>query len=46
MVEAQRRVMEMEQCEVEAVMKRRRAILDKTTLMEEGIKIPNHEQFM
>jgi len=46
MVEAQRRVMEMEQCEAEAVVKRRRAILNKTTLMEEGIKIPNLERFM
>jgi hypothetical protein len=43
MVEAQQRAMEMEQCEVEAVAKRRHAILDKATLLEKGIKIPNLE---
>jgi hypothetical protein len=31
---------------MEAVAKRRCAILDKTTLMDKGIKIPNHEHFM
>ncbi len=46
MAKAQRRLMEMEQCEMEAVAKRRCAILDKTTLMDKGIKIPNYEHFM
>jgi hypothetical protein len=41
MAKAQRRVMEMEQCEMEAIAKKRRAILDRATLMEKGIKIPN-----
>jgi hypothetical protein len=41
MVEAQQRVMEMERCELEIVMKRRHAILDRTTLLEKGIKISN-----
>jgi hypothetical protein len=46
MVEAQRRVMEMEQREMEAIAKRRRAILEKATLLEKGIKIPNLERFV
>jgi hypothetical protein len=36
----------MEQREVEIVVKRRRTILDKATLMDKGIKIPNLERFM
>jgi hypothetical protein len=46
MAEAQQRVMEMEQREMEAIAKRRRAILDRATLLEKGIKIPNLKQFM
>jgi hypothetical protein len=46
MVEAQQRAMEMERHESKVVVKKRRIILDKTTLLEKGIKIPNHEQFM
>jgi hypothetical protein len=38
--------MEMEQREVKIVVKRRRTILDKATLMDKGIKIPNLERFM
>jgi hypothetical protein len=38
--------MEMERCELEVVMKRRCAIMDRATLLEKGIKIPNLEQFM
>jgi hypothetical protein len=38
--------MEMEQHEVEAVAKRRRAILGRATLLEKGIKISNLERFM
>ncbi len=36
----------MERCELEAIVKRRRPILDKVTLMEKGIKIPDLDQFM
>jgi hypothetical protein len=46
MVKAQQRAMEMERCEVEIIMKRRCAILDKTTLLEKGIKILNPKCFM
>jgi len=38
--------MEMEQREVEAVVKRRRPILNKATLLKKGSKIPNFEHFM
>jgi len=38
--------MEMEQCETEAVAKRKCVILDKATLLEKGIKILDPEQFM
>jgi hypothetical protein len=38
--------MEIERHELEVVAKRRCAILDKATLMEKGIKIPNLERFM
>jgi hypothetical protein len=38
--------MEMEQREVEVVMKRRHVILNKTTLLEKGIKILDPERFM
>jgi hypothetical protein len=33
--------MEMERHELEAIAKKRCAILDKTTLLEKGIKIPD-----
>jgi hypothetical protein len=46
MAEAQQMVMEMEQLEVEAIVKRRRAILDKATILEKGIKIPDTKPFM
>ncbi len=36
----------MEQCEVKAIAKRRRAILNKATLLDKSIKIPNLERFM
>jgi hypothetical protein len=36
----------MERCEVKIVTKRRCAILEKTTLLEKGIKILDLEQFM
>jgi hypothetical protein len=38
--------MEIKRCELKIITKRRCAILDKTTLMEKGIKIPNPERFM
>jgi hypothetical protein len=38
--------MEMERRELEAVAKRRDAILDIATLLEKGIKILDLEQFM
>jgi hypothetical protein len=38
--------MEIVKHELEVVAKRRRAILDKATLMEKGIKIPDLERFM
>jgi hypothetical protein len=38
--------MEMEMRELEVVAKKRRTILDRSTLLEKGIKIPNPEQFM
>jgi hypothetical protein len=43
MIEAQRRAMEMERRESKAIAKRRHVILDITTLLEKGIKIPNPE---
>jgi hypothetical protein len=41
MIEAQRRLMEMEECEEETITKRKHAILDKATLLEKGIKSPD-----
>jgi hypothetical protein len=35
--------MQMEQREMEVITKRRRAILDRATLLEKGIKIPDLE---
>jgi hypothetical protein len=43
MVEAQQREMEIEGRESKTITKKRRAILDKATLMEKGIQIPNTE---
>jgi hypothetical protein len=37
--------MEMEHHEAEVVAKRKRVILDKATLLEKGIKIPNLKRF-
>jgi hypothetical protein len=45
MAKTQQRAMEMERCEQKAVAKRN-VILDKTTLLEKGVKIPNPEQSM
>jgi hypothetical protein len=36
----------MEQCEAEAIVKKRHVILDKATFLEKGIKILDPEQFM
>jgi hypothetical protein len=38
--------MEMEQREAEVVAKKRHSILNKVTLLNKGIKIPNHKHFM
>jgi hypothetical protein len=46
MAKAQQRVTEMERREYNALAKRTCAILDRTTLLEKGIKIPNLERFM
>jgi RIO-like serine/threonine protein kinase len=46
MAKAQQRVMEMEQHEAKVVAKRECTILDKVTLLEKGMKIPNPKQFM
>jgi hypothetical protein len=35
--------MEMERCDIKVVAKRRFAILDITTILEKGIKIPEPE---
>ncbi len=37
--------MEMEKCEAEAVTEKKRTLLDRVTLLEKGIKIPNPDQF-
>jgi hypothetical protein len=46
MAKAQQRLMEMEQCEVEVVMKKRRVIFDKSTHLKKAIKILNLQHFM
>jgi hypothetical protein len=46
MAKTQGRAMEIERRELEVVAKRICVILDKTTLLEKNIKIPNLEQFM
>jgi hypothetical protein len=43
--EAQRKAMEIERCELEVIAKRKCAILNRATLLEKGIKIPDLEQF-
>jgi hypothetical protein len=45
MAKTQRRVMEMERCELKVLAKRSCAIL-YSTLLEKGIKIPNLDQIM
>jgi hypothetical protein len=44
--ETQQRAMEVERHEAEVVMKKRCVILDKTTLLEKGIKILDPKRFM
>jgi hypothetical protein len=46
MAKAQRRAMEMERRELEVVVRKKCGILDKTTLLEKGIKILDPERFM
>ncbi len=46
MAKAHQKVMEIERCESEAITKRRCVILDKVTLLEKGIKIPDPKQLM
>jgi hypothetical protein len=46
MAKSQQRVMEIKRRDSEAIVKRRRAILEKTTLLEKGIQILDPEQFM
>jgi hypothetical protein len=46
MVESHLRAMEMESRKSEVVAKRKRAILDKGTLLDKDIKIPNPNRFM
>ncbi len=46
MAYAQRRAMEMERCELEAIAKKRCTILDRATLLEKGIKILDLKRFM
>jgi hypothetical protein len=43
MAKAHQRVMEMGQHEMKAVVKKRHVILERVTLLEKIIKIPNHE---
>jgi hypothetical protein len=38
--------MGMEQCEAEAIAKKKCVILDRVTLLEKGIKIPDPKHFM
>jgi hypothetical protein len=45
MVEAQLKAMEIKRHELEATTKRRCAIMDKATLVEKGICIPDPERF-
>jgi len=44
--EAQLRVMEIKMCELDVATKRRCTIMDKTTLLEKAIHIPNVKGFM
>jgi hypothetical protein len=43
MAKALKRGVEMEQCEVEAIVKRKYTIFYRITLLEKGIKIPNSQ---
>ncbi len=43
MAKAQQKVMEIKRCEWKTITKRRCVILDKVTLLEKGIKIPDPE---
>jgi len=38
--------MEMERCEVEIIANKKCAIMERTTLLEKGVKTLNLEQFM
>jgi len=46
MAKAQQRAMEIEKHELKTITKKRCAILNKATLLEKGIKIPNPKQFI
>jgi len=46
MAKAQKRAMEIEKHELKTITKKRCAILNKATLLEKGIKIPNPKQFI
>jgi hypothetical protein len=46
MVEAQRKAMEMERCELEVVAKIKCIILNRVTLLDKGIKILDPKRFM
>ncbi len=46
MAKAQWRAMKMERHESKVVVKRRQSILDRTTLLEKGINIPDLKWFM
>jgi len=46
MTKTQLRAMEIEMQESNVAAKKRHAIMDKATLLEKGIRIPNLEQFM
>jgi hypothetical protein len=43
---ARQKAMEIKRCELEAIAKRKRVILNRATLLEKGIKIPDLEQFI
>jgi TPP-dependent indolepyruvate ferredoxin oxidoreductase alpha subunit len=46
MAKTQQKAMEMERRESEVVAKRRCIIMDRATLLEKGIKIPDPDRFM
>jgi hypothetical protein len=45
MAKTQRKAIKIKRCELEVVTKRRLAVLDKTTLLEKGIKIPLNDSY-